>query len=89
MIVIILLIYRVLKNKIKGSLGSVSYTIFGVIYVAIFFSQIINLYFIDYKHYQISGIAPKITMIMILQILVWVSDTAAVFCRAYNREKIF
>lgn len=77
LIVIILLIYRVLKNKIKRSLESVSYTIFGVIYVAIFFSQIINLYFTDYKHYQISGIAPKITMIMILQILVWVSDTAA------------
>ena len=36
LIVIILLIYRVLKNKIKRSLESVSYTIFGVMWLYFF-----------------------------------------------------
>lgn len=75
--VMILLVYRVFRNKIKGTLDSVAYTLLGIIYVAVFFSQIINLYFVDYNYYEISGVNPKITLIMILQILVWVSDTAA------------
>lgn len=73
----ILLIYRVFKNQIKGTLSSVSYTILGIIYVAVFFSEIINLYFTEYFYYEISGFKPRLTLIMILQILVWVSDTAA------------
>lgn len=72
-----LLVYRVFKNQIKGTLTSVSYTILGIIYVAVFFSEIINLYFTDYFYYEISGFKPRLTLIMILQILVWVSDTAA------------
>lgn len=75
--VFILLIYRVFKNQIKGTLTSVSYTILGIIYVAVFFSEIINLYFTEYFYYEISGFKPRLTLIMILQILVWVSDTAA------------
>lgn len=72
-----LLVYRVLKNQIKGTLSSISYTILGIIYVAVFFSEIINLYFTDYFYYEISGFKPRLTLIMILQILVWVSDTTA------------
>lgn len=76
-LIFILLVYRVFKNQIKGTLTSVSYTILGIIYVAVFFSEIINLYFTDYFYYEISGFKPRLTLIMILQILVWVSDTAA------------
>lgn len=75
--IFILLVYRVFKNQIKGTLSSVSYTILGIIYVAVFFSEIINLYFTDYFYYEISGFKPRLTLIMILQILVWISDTAA------------
>ena len=60
-----LLIYRVFRNQIKGTLEKVSFTILGIVYVSVFFSQIINLYFIG-------AIFP-----FVLQILVWISDTAA------------
>lgn len=60
-----LLIYRVFKNQIKGTLEKVSFTILGIVYVSVFFSQIINLYFIG-------AIFP-----FVLQVLVWISDTAA------------
>ena len=60
-----LLIYRVFKNEIKGTLEKVSFTILGILYVSVFFSQIINLYFVG-------AIFP-----FILQVLVWISDTAA------------
>ena len=62
---IFMLTYRVFKNQIKGSLEKVSYTLLGIIYVSIFFSQIINLYFLG-------AVFP-----LILQVLVWVSDTSA------------
>ena len=62
---IFMLTYRVFKNQIKGSLEKVSYTLLGIIYVSVFFSQIINLYFLGM-------IFP-----LILQVLVWVSDTSA------------
>ena len=62
---IFMLIYRVFKNEIKGTLEKVSFTLLGIIYVSVFFSQIINLYFLGM-------IFP-----LILQILVWVSDTSA------------
>ena len=39
-----LLIYRVFRNQIKGTLEKVSFTILGIVYVSVFFSQIINLY---------------------------------------------
>lgn len=62
---IIMLTYRVFKNQIKGTLEKVSLTLLGVIYVSVFFSQIINLYFLG-------------TMFpLTLQVLVWVSDTSA------------
>ena len=60
-----LLIYRVFKNQIKGTLEKVSFTILGIVYVSVFFSQIINLYFLG-------AIFP-----FVLQVLVWISDTAA------------
>jgi len=62
---IFMLTYRVFKNQIKGTLEKVSYTLLGIIYVSVFFSQIINLYFLG-------AVFP-----LILQILVWVSDTSA------------
>ncbi|WP_339064123.1 phosphatidate cytidylyltransferase [Fusobacterium polymorphum] len=62
---IFMLTYRVFKNQIKGSLEKVSYTLLGIIYVSVFFSQIINLYFLG-------AVFP-----LILQVLVWVSDTSA------------
>ncbi|MHB9316075.1 phosphatidate cytidylyltransferase [Fusobacterium polymorphum] len=62
---IFMLIYRVFRNQIKGTLEKVSYTLLGIIYVSVFFSQIINLYFLG-------AVFP-----LILQVLVWVSDTSA------------
>ena len=62
---IFMLIYRVFRNQIKGTLEKVSYTLLGIIYVSVFFSQIINLYFLG-------AVFP-----LILQVFVWVSDTSA------------
>ena len=62
---IFMLTYRVFRNQIKGTLEKVSFTILGIVYVSVFFSQIINLYFIG-------AIFP-----FVLQVLVWISDTAA------------
>ena len=62
---IFMLTYRVFRNQIKGTLEKVSYTLLGIIYVSVFFSQIINLYFFG-------AVFP-----LILQVLVWVSDTSA------------
>lgn len=64
-VTIFMLTYRVFKNQIKGTLEKVSYTLLGIIYVSVFFSQIINLYFLG-------AVFP-----LILQVLVWVSDTSA------------
>ncbi|MDC7955358.1 phosphatidate cytidylyltransferase [Fusobacterium simiae] len=65
MSVIFMLVYRILRNQIKGTLEKVSFTLLGIIYVSVFFSQIINLYFYG-------------TMLpLILQVLVWISDTSA------------
>ena len=62
---IFMLTYRVFRNQIKGTLEKVSYTLLGIIYVSVFISQIINLYFLG-------AVFP-----LILQVLVWVSDTSA------------
>ena len=62
---IFMLTYRVFKNQIKGTLEKVSFTLLGIVYVSVFFSQIINLYFLG-------AVFP-----LILQVLVWVSDTSA------------
>ena len=62
---IFMLTYRVFKNQIKGTLEKVSFSLLGIIYVSVFFSQIINLYFLG-------AVFP-----LILQVLVWVSDTSA------------
>lgn len=75
---IAILVYRVFKNQIIGTLESVATTVLGLIYVAVFFSQIINLYFMDlFQTNYYDGEAPFLTTILILQILVWVSDTSA------------
>ncbi|WP_074016122.1 phosphatidate cytidylyltransferase [Fusobacterium massiliense] len=63
--IIIMLIHRIFKNQIKGTLEKISLTILGIVYVSMFFSQIINLYFIE----------PAIPLF--LQALVWMSDTSA------------
>ncbi len=76
--IIVILVYRVFKNQIVGTLDSVATTVLGLIYVAVFFSQIINLYFIDlFRTNYYDGEAPFLTIILILQILVWISDTSA------------
>ena len=62
---IFMLTYRVFRNQIKGTLEKVSFTLLGIVYVSVFFSQIINLYFLG------------IIFPLILQVLVWVSDTSA------------
>ena len=62
---IFMLTYRVFRNQIKGTLEKVSYTLLGIVYVSVFFSQIINLYFLG------------IIFPLILQVLAWVSDTSA------------
>ena len=62
---IFMLTYRVFRNQIKGTLEKVSFTLLGIVYVSVFFSQIINLYFLG-------AIFP-----FVLQVLVWISDTAA------------
>ena len=72
---IFMLTYRVFRNQIKGTLEKVSYTLLGIIYVSVFFSQIINLYFLG-------AVFP-----LILQVLVWVSDTSAGIWGC-NRKKI-
>ena len=64
-VTIFMLTYRVFRNQIKGTLEKVSFTLLGIIYVSVFFSQIINLYFLG-------AVFP-----LILQVLVWVSDTSA------------
>ena len=74
---IFMLTYRVFRNQIKGTLEKVSYTLLGIIYVSVFFSQIINLYFLG-------AVFP-----LILQVLVWVSDTAAGIVGVAIGRKIF
>ena len=63
--VILMLIHRIFTNKIQGSLEKISLTLLGVVYVSVFFSQILLIYAIDPAD------------ILILQVLVWVSDTMA------------
>lgn len=63
--VILMLIHRIFTNKIQGSLEKISLTLLGVVYVSVFFSQILLIYAIDPAE------------ILILQVLVWVSDTMA------------
>ena len=63
--VILMLIHRIFTNKIQGTLEKISLTLLGVVYVSVFFSQILLIYAIDPAE------------ILILQVLVWVSDTMA------------
>ena len=63
--VILMLIHRIFTNKIQGSLEKISLTLLGIVYVSVFFSQILLIYVIDPAE------------ILILQVLVWVSDTMA------------
>ena len=74
---IFMLTYRVFRNQIKGTLEKVSYTLLGIIYVSVFFSQIINLYFLG-------AVFP-----LILQVLVWVSDTSAGIVGVAIERKFF
>lgn len=81
---LLLLFYRVMKEKIKGSIETVSYTIFGVVYVAVFFSRIIDIYFLD-----IDRETNFINLLLILQILVWIADTSAGIVGVTFGRKIF
>ena len=74
---IFMLTYRVFRNQIKGTLEKVSFTLLGIIYVSVFFSQIINLYFLG-------AVFP-----LILQVLVWVSDTSAGIVGVARGRKVF
>ena len=63
--VILMFLHRIFTNKIQGTLEKISLTLLGIIYVSVFFSQILLIYAID----------PIV--VLMLQILVWVSDTMA------------
>lgn len=65
LVTLLMLVYRIFKNQIEGTLEKISLTLLGIIYVSVFFSQILLIYAID----------PIV--VLMLQILVWVSDTMA------------
>ena len=62
---LLMFLHRIFTNKIQGTLENISLTLLGIIYVSVFFSQILLIYAID----------PIV--VLMLQILVWVSDTMA------------
>ena len=62
---LLMFLHRIFTNKIQGTLEKISLTLLGIIYVSVFFSQILLIYAID----------PIV--VLMLQILVWVSDTIA------------
>ena len=62
---LLMFLHRIFTNKIQGTLEKISLTLLGIIYVSVFFSQILLIYAIDPAE------------ILILQVLVWVSDTMA------------
>ena len=62
---LLMFLHRIFTNKIQGTLEKISLTLLGIIYVSVFFSQILLIYAID----------PIV--VLMLQILVWVSDTMA------------
>lgn len=66
---IAILLDRVKTNKIKGTIESLSLTLTGIIYVAVLFSPIINIFIHDLKRGSY--------ILLTLQILVWISDTSA------------
>ena len=62
---LLMFLHRIFTNEIQGTLEKISLTLLGIIYVSVFFSQILLIYAID----------PIV--VLMLQILVWVSDTMA------------
>lgn len=66
---IFMLVYRVFKNQVQGTVEIISLTLTGIIYISLLFSTILDIYFIDfYRHTW---------FLLFIQILVWVSDTFA------------
>jgi len=67
--VAVLHVLQLVKNKIKGSTYSLSVTLFGVVYIVLFFSHIMLL----------KSLANGVFYILILNIVVMLNDTGAYF----------
>lgn len=76
-ITLILMAYRVLKNRVENSSSEIGITILGIIYVALFFSNIL----------RISTLPNGGKWLLALQVLVWICDSFAYFTgRAIGRK---
>lgn len=84
---LIILIYRVLSNQIKGTLEVSSLTILGIIYVSCFFSQILRIY--NYEGDQFGLFEVPHGFLFLVQVLVWASDTFAGIVGLSFGRKIF
>ncbi|MGL6099291.1 MAG: phosphatidate cytidylyltransferase [Fusobacteriaceae bacterium] len=78
-ITILLMVYRVMKNKVEDSSSEIGITILGLIYIGFFFSNIL----------LISALPNGGKWLLVLQILVWVCDSFAYFTGLNFGRKIF
>ncbi|MBS9776320.1 MAG: phosphatidate cytidylyltransferase, partial [Fusobacterium sp.] len=67
--VITILVLRVFKNQIEGTVEAVANTLAGIVYVGVLFSPIIDIYMYGLNHNP--------AILLAIQILVWASDTFA------------
>ncbi|MGL4402970.1 MAG: phosphatidate cytidylyltransferase [Fusobacteriaceae bacterium] len=75
----LLMVYRVLRNRVENSSSEIGITILGIIYVAFFFSNIL----------LISALPNGGKWLLALQVLVWVCDSFAYFTGLNFGRKIF
>lgn len=78
-ITFILMIYRVLKNRVENASLEIGTTILGIIYISLFFSNIL----------LISKLPNGGKWLLSLQVLVWVCDSFAYFTGRSLGRKIF
>lgn len=76
---IILMIYRVLKNKVENSSVAIGTTILGIIYIAVFFSKMLSISFLPNGG----------KLLLTLQVLVWLCDSFAYFVGLSFGRKFF
>ena len=89
---LLMFLHRIFTNKIQGTLEKISLTLLGIIYVSVFFSQILLIYAIDPAEILILQVLVYVSVFFsqiinlyfigaifpfVLQVLVWISDTAA------------
>lgn len=76
-ITLILMAYRVFKNRVENSSSEIGTTLLGLVYVALFFSNIL----------KISTLPNGGKWLLALQVLVWICDSFAYFTgRAIGRK---